>query len=36
MEGMNDPDTAVAKRVMEAMMQMAKIDISKIKAARRG
>jgi 2-polyprenyl-6-hydroxyphenyl methylase/3-demethylubiquinone-9 3-methyltransferase len=35
-EGMNDPDKAAAKRVMEAMMQMAKIDIAKIEAARRG
>jgi predicted 3-demethylubiquinone-9 3-methyltransferase (glyoxalase superfamily) len=36
MEGMNDPDTAAAKRVMEAMMEMVKIDIAKIEAARRG
>jgi 2-polyprenyl-6-hydroxyphenyl methylase/3-demethylubiquinone-9 3-methyltransferase len=36
MEGMNSPDKAVAKRVMEAMMQMVKIDIAKIEAARRG
>ncbi len=36
MEGMNDPDKAAAKRVMEAMMQMVKIDIAKIEAARRG
>lgn len=36
MDGMNDPDKAAAKRVMEAMMQMAKIDIAKIKAARKG
>ena len=36
MEGMNAPDTAAAKRVMEAMMQMVKIDIAKIEAARRG
>jgi predicted 3-demethylubiquinone-9 3-methyltransferase (glyoxalase superfamily) len=35
-EGMNDPDKAAAKRVMEAMMGMAKIDIAKIEAARRG
>jgi predicted 3-demethylubiquinone-9 3-methyltransferase (glyoxalase superfamily) len=34
-EGMNDPDPAAAKRVMEAMMQMVKIDIAKIEAARR-
>lgn len=36
MEGMWDPDQAAAKRVMEAMMQMVKIDIAKIQAARRG
>ena len=36
MEAMNDPDTASAKRVMEAMMKMIKIDIAKIEAARRG
>ncbi|MBL8013759.1 MAG: VOC family protein, partial [Candidatus Omnitrophica bacterium] len=36
MEAMNDPDTAAAKRVMEAMIQMVKIDIAKIKAARQG
>ena len=36
MDGMNDPDPAVAKRVMEAMMTMRKIDIAKIEAARRG
>ncbi len=36
MEGMNDPDRAAAKRVMEAMMQMVKIDIAKIEKARRG
>ena len=36
MEAINDPDTASAKRVMEAMMQMTKIDIAKIEAARRG
>lgn len=36
MEGMNDPDPAKAKRVMEAMMQMVKIDIAKIEAALRG
>src|SRR6476620_9798615 len=29
MEGMNHPDRAVAKRVMEAMMQMVKIDVAK-------
>jgi len=31
-----DPDRAAAKRVFEAMMQMAKIDIAAIDAARRG
>jgi predicted 3-demethylubiquinone-9 3-methyltransferase (glyoxalase superfamily) len=36
MEGMNDPDAAAAKRVMDAMMQMVKIDIAKIEAARQG
>jgi len=36
MEAVNDPDTAVAKRAMEAMMTMKKIDIGKIEAARRG
>lgn len=35
-DGMADPDRAVAKRVFEAMMQMSKIDIAKIEAARRG
>jgi predicted 3-demethylubiquinone-9 3-methyltransferase (glyoxalase superfamily) len=30
------PDTASAKRAMEAMMQMKKIDIAKIEKARRG
>ena len=35
-EGISDPDPAVAKRVFEAMMQMKKIDIAKIEAARRG
>ena len=36
MEAIKDPDTAAAKRSMEAMMQMVKIDIAKIEAARRG
>jgi 2-polyprenyl-6-hydroxyphenyl methylase/3-demethylubiquinone-9 3-methyltransferase len=31
-----DPDRAAAKRVFEAMMQMGKIDIAAIEAARRG
>ena len=35
-ETINDSDTAAAKRAMEAMMEMVKIDIAKIKAARRG
>lgn len=35
-EGIADPDRAVAKRVMEAMMTMRKIDIAAIEAARRG
>ena len=35
-EGFTDPDRAVAKRVFEAMMQMRKIDIATIEAARRG
>jgi predicted 3-demethylubiquinone-9 3-methyltransferase (glyoxalase superfamily) len=36
MEALNDPNTTAAKRAMEAMMQMVKIDIAKIEAARRG
>ena len=36
MAGMSDPDPAAAKRVMEAMMTMRKIDIAKIEAARAG
>jgi predicted 3-demethylubiquinone-9 3-methyltransferase (glyoxalase superfamily) len=36
MEAMADPDRAAAKRAMEAMMTMKKIDIAKIEAARRG
>ena len=35
-DGMNDPDPVAAKRVMEAMMEMVKIDVEKIKVARRG
>ena len=34
--GMADPDRTVAKRVFEAMMQMGKIDVAAIEAARRG
>jgi 2-polyprenyl-6-hydroxyphenyl methylase/3-demethylubiquinone-9 3-methyltransferase len=36
MDAINDPDRAAAKRAMEAMMTMKKIDIAKIEAARRG
>jgi predicted 3-demethylubiquinone-9 3-methyltransferase (glyoxalase superfamily) len=32
----NDPDTAAAKRAMDAMMTMKKIDIAKIEAAHAG
>ncbi len=35
-EAMTGADKAAAKRVMEAMMEMVKIDIAKIEAARRG
>ena len=35
-DAINDPDRAAAKRAMEAMMTMKKIDIAKIEAARRG
>lgn len=35
-EGMADPDAAVRKRVFEAMMQMKKIDVAAIEAARKG
>ena len=35
-EGVTDPDPAVAKRVFDAMMEMTKIDIATIEAARRG
>ncbi len=35
-EGIADPDPAVAKRVFLAMMNMVKIDIAAIEAARRG
>ena len=34
--GMADPDPAVNKRVFEAMMEMKKIDVAAIEAARRG
>jgi predicted 3-demethylubiquinone-9 3-methyltransferase (glyoxalase superfamily) len=36
MEAMSDPDRAAAKRAMEAMMAMRKIDIARIEMARRG
>ncbi len=36
MEAIADPDRAAAKRAFEAMMQMTKIDIAAIEAARRG
>jgi len=35
-EGVTDPDPVVARRVFEAMMEMGKIDIAAIEAARRG
>ena len=35
-EAINDRDTAAAKRAMDAMMAMKKIDIAAIEAARRG
>ncbi|GFO60107.1 VOC family protein [Geomonas silvestris] len=36
MKAVTDPDRAAAKRAFEAMMQMMKIDIAAIEAARRG
>jgi predicted 3-demethylubiquinone-9 3-methyltransferase (glyoxalase superfamily) len=36
LEAISDHDRAAAKRAFEAMMQMAKIDIAAIEAARRG
>ena len=36
LEATTDPDRAAAKRAMEAMMTMKKIDIATIEAARRG
>ena len=36
MNAMADPDTAAAKRVMQAMMTMNKIDIAAIESARAG
>jgi 2-polyprenyl-6-hydroxyphenyl methylase/3-demethylubiquinone-9 3-methyltransferase len=35
-EAITDPDPAAAKRAFDAMMQMRKIDIAAIEAARRG
>jgi predicted 3-demethylubiquinone-9 3-methyltransferase (glyoxalase superfamily) len=35
-EAMIDPDVATAKRAMQAMMTMTKIDVARIEAARRG
>ena len=35
-EAITDPDRAAAKRAFEAMMQMGKIDVATIEAARRG
>src|SRR5687768_1476829 len=36
MESLADPDRAASKRVFEAMMDMQKIDVAAIEAARRG
>ena len=36
MDGMADPDPAVAARVFQAMMGMVRIDVAKIEAARAG
>jgi len=36
MKAISDPDPAVAKRAFDAMMQMKKIDVAAIDAARRG
>jgi len=36
LEAVTDPDRAAAKRAFDAMMQMGKIDIATIEAARRG
>jgi len=35
-QAISDPDRAAAKRAFDAMMEMTKIDIAKIEAARRG
>lgn len=36
MAALNDPDRAAAKRAFDAMMEMGKLDIAAIEAARRG
>ena len=36
LDAVSDPDPAAAKRAFDAMMQMSKIDIATIEAARRG
>jgi 2-polyprenyl-6-hydroxyphenyl methylase/3-demethylubiquinone-9 3-methyltransferase len=36
LDAISDPDPAAAQRAYEAMMQMGKIDIATIEAARRG
>ena len=36
MAAINDPDPRAAKRAFDAMMEMTKIDIAVIEAARRG
>jgi 2-polyprenyl-6-hydroxyphenyl methylase/3-demethylubiquinone-9 3-methyltransferase len=36
MAAISDPDRAAAKRAFDAMMEMGKIDIAAIEAARRG
>jgi len=36
MDALADPDHEAAKRAFDAMMQMSKIDIAAIEAARRG
>jgi 2-polyprenyl-6-hydroxyphenyl methylase/3-demethylubiquinone-9 3-methyltransferase len=35
-DAISDPDPKAAKRAFDAMMEMGKIDIAKIEAARRG
>jgi 2-polyprenyl-6-hydroxyphenyl methylase/3-demethylubiquinone-9 3-methyltransferase len=35
-EAINDPDRAAAKRAFDAMMEMRKIDVATIEAARKG